>query len=100
MSSFSVLAICTGVMWVSIRFFHAISVLIMKGHQKFYRYDVYSEEEVERMTFSDIEEDVVAKFCVEDCVRLYQKHLLGCCSASLIHDTGKKHFLSSMKRGL
>ena len=60
---------------------------------------MYSEEEMENMSFSDIKEAVVAKFCEGECKETYQQYLLGCCSASMIQDTGKKHFLSSMIRG-
>jgi len=50
-------------------------------------YDMYSEEEMENMSFSDIKEAVVAKFCEGECKETYQQYLLGCCSASMIQDT-------------
>ena len=47
--------------------------------------------EMEQITFGDIKDAVVAKFCVADCAPFYQKALLGCCTASMIQDTGTKH---------
>ena len=47
--------------------------------------------EMEQITFGDIKDAVVAKFCVAECAPFYQKALLGCCTASMIQDTGTKH---------
>ena len=40
------------------------------------------------ISFSSIRDALVNKFCVEDCSGLYQDALLGCCTATMIKDTG------------
>ena len=79
-------------MWQNIGF----SYVCQKYH-KFYRFNALNSEAVENMTFGEIRGAVVTKFCDEDCDHFYKEHFLGCCSASMIKDTGKKHVLPFLK---
>ena len=86
----------TGAMWLTSDSRNGNTIV----DHKFYRYDLsaFSGMEIESITFGAIKDAVVDKFCVEDCAPLYQRVLLGCCTASMIQDTGKEHFNSVMKR--
>ena len=57
----------------------------------FCRYDLTQFEGVSVMnlTFGDIKEAVVDKFCVEECADFYQDEFLGCCTASMVQDEGR-----------
>merc|ERR550537_94767 len=57
------------------------------AHCTTYDLSAFSDVEMEQITFGDIKDAVVAKFCVEACAPFYQKALLGCCTASMIQDT-------------
>jgi len=41
---------------------------------------------VMNLTFGDIKDAVVDKFCVENCADFYQEEFLGCCTASMVQD--------------
>ena len=52
--------------------------------------------EADDISFGDIREAVVEKFCVEECEDVYQKTFLGCCTASMIQDEGEFQFVQPL----
>ena len=63
----------------------------------FRRYDLSEFEGVSvlNLTFGDIKDAVVDKFCVEECAGFYQDEFLGCCTASMVQDEGINKVLQS-----
>lgn len=51
-----------------------------------YDLSAYADMEAEDISFGDIKEAVIEKFCVEECEDVYQDTFLGCCTASMIQD--------------
>merc|ERR1712003_505049 len=56
-------------------------------HCSTYDFSEFMAMEAAEISFGDIKEAVVNKFCVEECEDLYQDTFLGCCTASMIQDT-------------
>jgi len=55
-------------------------------HCTTYDLSTFAEMSMENITFGDIKDAVVDKFCVEDCKDFYQEEFLGCCTASMVQD--------------
>jgi len=69
-------------------------------HCSTYDFSEFMEMEAEDISFTDIKDAVVDKFCVEDCEDLYQATFLGCCTASMIQDTELEQAVMDTAEGI
>jgi len=60
----------------------------------------YADMEADDISFGDIREAVVEKFCVEECEDVYQKTFLGCCTASMIQDEALETSVKNTAKGM
>lgn len=52
------------------------------------------------VSFGEIKDAVVDKFCVEECSDMYQKTFLGCCTASMIQDRALEEAVTNTAEGI